>query len=373
MLLACNYLHHVGITHRDLKLENFLYDEAGSKCLKLIDFGLSKFSRAKRMNQALGTLTYTAPEVLKRDYAHASCDLWSLGCITFILLFGYMPFNASTDTDLVHLIVRGRYAERRKQWEKVSAVGQDFVRKLLVVDPAKRMTAKQSLAHPWIASEVKSGMSGLDHRSAQAFLSLARASEFKRACLKVMAWSLPLPDRKSLSSHFIACGETRDGIVELHHLEQLFCKELKLPAGEVHAVMCALKELNAQGRNELHYSDFLAGMMAKRLEQQELCDELLKGAFHRFEVPGQGFVTPESVQVLVGGDVRGLEDAFDETLAETGRMNEAEFMAFMRNPSHVSSTDVCYQKKSEACWHGSKRRRARHAVAKLFSGCVGGS
>merc|ERR1719240_568731 len=109
MLLAVNYLHHEGVTHRDLKLENFLYDAPGSNFLKLIDFGFSKFWKNEKYKEALGTLTYVAPEVLKRSYDCFACDLWSLGCITFILLFGYMPFQASDDDALARLIVRGAY------------------------------------------------------------------------------------------------------------------------------------------------------------------------------------------------------------------------------------------------------------------------
>merc|ERR1712217_972446 len=69
ILLAINHIHIAGIVHRDVKLENFLYDLPGSNHLKLIDFGFSRVWDPKvKMVTALGSLAYTAPEVLAKSY-----------------------------------------------------------------------------------------------------------------------------------------------------------------------------------------------------------------------------------------------------------------------------------------------------------------
>merc|ERR1719410_2203630 len=61
MLLAINYIHSHSIVHRDLKLENFLYDRKGGDHLKLIDFGFSKFFDPNvKMHLSCGTLSYVA-------------------------------------------------------------------------------------------------------------------------------------------------------------------------------------------------------------------------------------------------------------------------------------------------------------------------
>merc|ERR1719334_2482621 len=116
------------------------------------------------MNEALGTLCYVAPEVLKKDYSHGSCDLWSLGCTAFTLLFGYMPFGAKDDSKLMKQILSGEYKQRADRWSAVSKVAQDFVKDLLVVNPKRRLTAQQALAHPFIEQSVDRKISGLDHR-----------------------------------------------------------------------------------------------------------------------------------------------------------------------------------------------------------------
>jgi calcium-dependent protein kinase len=148
MLRAVDYMHRSGVVHRDLKLENFLYQGCDSDTLKVIDFGFSKAwdRHCPPMQDHLGTPVYVAPEVLEGNYT-SQCDLWSLGVIVFILLAGYMPFNK----DEVHLIKKGQCHWKPRRWSKVSALGVDFVKKLLTVCPTQRLTASQALEHPWLA------------------------------------------------------------------------------------------------------------------------------------------------------------------------------------------------------------------------------
>merc|ERR1719335_2098278 len=80
MLLSVNYMHSKEIVHRDIKLENFLYDTKKCEHLKLIDFGFSRVhnSGMEKMKLSCGTLSYMAPEIVtKAGYTNA-CDLWSV-------------------------------------------------------------------------------------------------------------------------------------------------------------------------------------------------------------------------------------------------------------------------------------------------------
>lgn len=64
--------------------------------LKLIDFGLSKkYGNIHKMRTRVGTPYYIAPEVLTDGTYDQSCDLWSIGVITYMLLSGTPPFRGS--------------------------------------------------------------------------------------------------------------------------------------------------------------------------------------------------------------------------------------------------------------------------------------
>lgn len=83
--------------HRDLKPENILLEDPEHENLqvKVIDFGAAQvFDPKQKLSERFGTIYYIPPEVLKGNYT-ASCDIWSLGVILFILLCGEPPFNGN--------------------------------------------------------------------------------------------------------------------------------------------------------------------------------------------------------------------------------------------------------------------------------------
>ncbi|KAJ3324347.1 calcium calmodulin-dependent protein kinase type 1G [Blyttiomyces sp. JEL0837] len=158
ILLAIEYLHSLGIAHRDLKPENLLLsDKSKNAKIMISDFGLSKiFNDDEVMRTACGTPGYVAPEVLKRLGYGREIDLWSLGVITYILLCGYPPFYDQNNVELFKQIMAGRYEFDRPWWDNISETAKDFIRKLLVLDPRLRYTARLALEHPFIANYVAS-------------------------------------------------------------------------------------------------------------------------------------------------------------------------------------------------------------------------
>jgi len=155
VLSAVSYLHENGIAHRDLKPENLLCSGSGkNEIVKIADFGLSKiFSGEEVLKTSCGTPGYVAPEVLLSDSYDKSVDLWSVGVITYIILSGYSPFYAEEDALMFELIMNAEYDFDDETWDQVSDIAKDFISKLLVREPKDRMTAEQSLEHPWLSVE----------------------------------------------------------------------------------------------------------------------------------------------------------------------------------------------------------------------------
>ncbi|KAI8782455.1 serine/threonine-protein kinase Chk2 [Biomphalaria glabrata] len=159
MASAIKYLHDEGITHRDLKPENILLASDDLETLiKVTDFGLSKFVDAGSMMKTFcGTPTYLAPEILKSAGTGAytkAIDCWSLGVILFIMLSGYPPFSDErTDMELPKQIVGGHFSFPKQYWKDVSDKAIDLIKKMMVIDPKKRITFAEILNHPWLKDE----------------------------------------------------------------------------------------------------------------------------------------------------------------------------------------------------------------------------
>ena len=140
--------------HRDLKPENFLYEtKEENSGIKVIDFGLSKICHTKnigkieRMKTRAGTPYYISPEVLAGNY-DKSCDLWSAGCILYILLCGYPTFYGDDDQAILKMVQEGKYDFDGDEWEEVSKEAIDLIKKL-IAKPEKRLSAQEALDHKW--------------------------------------------------------------------------------------------------------------------------------------------------------------------------------------------------------------------------------
>jgi serine/threonine protein kinase len=82
---ALSYLHTLfpaPIVHRDIKPENLLWD---GKDVVLTDLETIRFLDATYVNGATGTYPYQAPEQIERDQTCTKTDIWSLGCVLFVL------------------------------------------------------------------------------------------------------------------------------------------------------------------------------------------------------------------------------------------------------------------------------------------------
>ena len=101
---------------------------------------------------------YIAPEVLRKRYDKA-CDLWSLGVISYTMLCGYPPFNGDSNNEIYDRVRSGQYRFPSVDWKYTSRESRDFIRRLILLDPSKRMTAEQALNHPWIARHNKNSTS----------------------------------------------------------------------------------------------------------------------------------------------------------------------------------------------------------------------
>jgi len=160
---ALNHLHARQIVHRDLKPENLLYSSpADDAVIKVADFGLARMvSGTDMMKTACGTPGYVAPEILNnKGYDSGAVDLWSTGVILYILLCGFPPFYEEELPALFDSILNARYDFPSPWWDNVSTEAKDLVKALLELSPTKRLTAEQTMQHPWIKGAADAALMG---------------------------------------------------------------------------------------------------------------------------------------------------------------------------------------------------------------------
>ena len=154
-----SYCHKLGVCHRDLKPENLLLDESGN--LKISDFGLSSLyvgdangdgaSRTEILHTTCGTPNYVAPEVLAdKGYDGKKADVWSIGVILYVLIAGFLPFDESSIVALFGKIQAADFTYPK--WFSMDVRG--VIDKMLVADPAQRITLKELKALPWLVEKI---------------------------------------------------------------------------------------------------------------------------------------------------------------------------------------------------------------------------
>ena len=152
MLKAMSYCHAHKVAHCDMKPKNLLLmSEDNDSYIKLADFGFAARCHVpKCLTKQCGTPFFVSPEILMRQPYDQQSDMWSVGCIIFLLLSGNLPFMGRSQKELFRKIVSGKFEFDEDDWCDVSVEAKDLVKKLLVLDPDERLTSNEALKHKWM-------------------------------------------------------------------------------------------------------------------------------------------------------------------------------------------------------------------------------
>ncbi|KAH8111878.1 Pkinase-domain-containing protein [Phellopilus nigrolimitatus] len=150
MISGIDYSHRLKIVHRDLKPENILLDDDLN--VKIADFGLSnEIKDGDFLKTSCGSPNYAAPEVIRGAlYTGPEVDVWSSGVILYVMLCGRLPFENEDVGRLFQQIAEGVYFLPNY----LSADARSLINGMLHVDPVKRMTISDIMAHPWFLPDL---------------------------------------------------------------------------------------------------------------------------------------------------------------------------------------------------------------------------
>uniref|UniRef100_A0A8C2K4X4 Myosin light chain kinase family, member 4b n=1 Tax=Cyprinus carpio TaxID=7962 RepID=A0A8C2K4X4_CYPCA len=146
------YMHKMYILHLDLKPENILCVSRQTNKVKIIDFGLARrYKPREKLRVNFGTPEFLAPEVINYEFVSFPTDMWSLGVITYMLLSGLSPFLGEDDNETLNNILACQWSFEEAEFADISEEAKDFISRLLVKSKSWRMSASQSLKHPWLS------------------------------------------------------------------------------------------------------------------------------------------------------------------------------------------------------------------------------
>lgn len=139
-ITGLEYLHDVGVIHRDIKPHNLLITKDNK--VKICDFGVAckvKDRDNDILKNTEGTYHFMPPECWNyevKEFSGVKADVWALGVTLFAMTYNKMPFWADSELDLSNVILKEE-ADFNQERE-VSLELKKLIQKLLIKDPEKR-------------------------------------------------------------------------------------------------------------------------------------------------------------------------------------------------------------------------------------------
>lgn len=161
----------------DLPLNSCCCCHAPSPITKIADFGMARqipFGTS-RLRGIVGSPFYMAPEVVKGQPYGSQVDVWSLGVILHLCLSGSLPFQGKNHNAVFAAICSsgggGVDLHTGNPWPLISHEAKHLVRRMLEIDPSRRIRAGEVVRHPWFRMECPGHLQGycsLQHAHARA-------------------------------------------------------------------------------------------------------------------------------------------------------------------------------------------------------------
>ena len=153
IISALQYMHSKGLVYADLKLENLLVVnndvELERLTIKLCDFQLS-MHHSETVTGVRGTLEFLAPETILDSTLSFATDAWQLGVVCYELFMGYTPFDHVLDEEVFNRIKACDLTFPNMDGICIPEDARDFIRQLLTLCPAQRLSVAESSNHPFM-------------------------------------------------------------------------------------------------------------------------------------------------------------------------------------------------------------------------------
>jgi calcium-dependent protein kinase len=312
ILNGVNYCHKMKVVHRDLKPENILIaskdKSTGYPLIKICDFGTSKFFEKNQIQKkTIGSSYYIAPEVLKKKY-NEKCDLWSCGVIFYILLTQKPPFGGANDVEITQNVLVGKYDLNEENLKKCGQECIDLLKKLLTMDPNKRINAEKALEHPFfLLHKTKERYNDISDKK-MIFNFISNLKSYKKTSVIQETALAYLVHNFNQQKDIVMAGRlfnqfdnSVDGKItksELYNALKSRIGDNGSLKGEVESIF---KNIDSDNNGFIEYEEFIRAAIDK---SKFMDDRILKFAFRYFDKDNSGTI-----------DFNEIKEVFEKTLA----------------------------------------------------------
>jgi len=235
---------------------------------------------------------------LNKNY-NEKCDLWSCGIILYIMLIGKPPFSGKDDEEIMSNVAKGLYNIKGDDFDNISNNAIDLMKKLLTINPNKRINAEEALNHQWFKEHHSKELYNAieDENIIKTLLNnlknYKRESVLQETALAYLVHNFPqIPDVVNAYKLFNQIDINDDGKISKDELynalkDRLNIKDLKK---EIDIIF---RNLDMDGNGYIEYEEFIRAAVNKEFF---VSDEVIEFAFKFFDKDNSGDITYDEIK-----------------------------------------------------------------------------
>jgi len=311
VLLALQYAHENKVIHGYLYPYNILIEELvdeGEFDIKVKEFSFLQNENSIKIDKKEENLGYFAPEILLDKPLDKSIDLWSVGILTYMMLDGKLPIEGKNLEEKEKNIKNFKSVKfTSENIKNTTSMAKEFIKKLLVFKPEKRITALEAINDKWFNHyHMKEKNKVVESSKMEHFLlnmtSYGNQYKLQQVCIALIVHNLPQNSEiKEIEKAFTSIDVDMNGKLSKQELVQGFRNIFKNrsnfnPEEEVDIIF---EKVDVDNSGNIGYIEFISACIDRSILLQ---DKYLKFAFSCFDDNNSGFITCDELKnVLTGG------------------------------------------------------------------------
>jgi len=298
VLHAIAHCHSKNIVHRDIKPENIVFRTEAQRELVLIDFGDSTIVQGDELYEDfVGTAFYLAPESVRKRTGNElkKTDVWSIGIMTWVMLFGRPPFYAKNNSELLKKIIHEE--PRFPRSSKITNTAKDFLLKMLSKKPAERPSAIEALEHKWLK-----GRAGSVHLGEELLSSLSvytRSSKLKRVLVRMLEHRLTKAEKKALKRQFDEIDSNNDGMISAGELSNFIRKRGGTKEAAMQTANAIVSQIDQDGDKMISLAEWQDAKISTWLQDENV----IKKQFKKLDLNGDGLISQDELTNFFKGKI----------------------------------------------------------------------